>query len=177
MRSSNLLASMAFLIATASASWADPAYVAEDIIEKFGPTVEAQLTRGICIGTAEECAREGAGPAVDPPTFDLLITFDFDSDVLTEQARANLDQFAAALRDDRLASARFAVEGHTDAHGAERYNLGLSERRAEAVIEYLRERGTDPARLIPEGHGQAQPRGEDPFDPINRRVEARLLRE
>lgn len=177
MRSTSLLASMALLVASATGGGADSAYVAEDIVEKFGPTVEAQLTRGVCIGTAEECAREDAGPAVEPPTFDLLITFEFDSDVLSEQARTNLDEFAEALRDDRLADARFAVEGHTDAHGAERYNVGLSERRAKAVVAYLTERGADPDRLIAEGLGQDAPRTDDPFDPLNRRVEARLLNE
>ena len=51
--------------------------------------------------------------------------------------RVNLDEFAKALKDPRLAQGKFAVEGHTDARGSDRYNLVLSQKRAGAVVKQL----------------------------------------
>jgi outer membrane protein OmpA-like peptidoglycan-associated protein len=50
----------------------------------------------------------------------------------------------------------------------------LSERRAAAVVQYLRGKGVDPGKLAPRGLGETKPKAADPLDPINRRVETRL---
>ena len=49
------------------------------------------------------------------------------------------------------------IIGHTDSVGSEVYNLQLSIRRAEAVMEYLRQNGVGLARLSADGHGEAEP--------------------
>lgn len=49
------------------------------------------------------------------------------------------------------------VEGHTDDRGADDYNMDLSRRRAEAVVEYLVGRGVPPNRLRAEGYGETRP--------------------
>ena len=84
----------------------------------------------------------------------LRIEFAFDSAELTAQAMRDLDGVAAALNGPELATAQLTLEGHTDATGAEGYNLRLSERRAEAVVTYLAGRGVARPRLRPVGFGE-----------------------
>lgn len=155
----------------AGPAFAEPAYKSGQVADFFASQMLGQK-RAICIGTAEECGK--AAEAAEPKPFDLLVTFEFNSATLTPEAQANLDQFAAALADQRLATAHFAVEGHTDATGSENYNLGLSERRAAAVVAYLTAKGLAPDRFAAEGFGKLKPRVADPYDPQNRRVETRL---
>src|SRR5262249_35929997 len=68
---------------------------------------------------------------------DLEIYFDYNSAAITEKAEPQLDQLGEALRSPRMKAATVVVAGHTDAKGGEKYNEGLSDRRAEAVKKYL----------------------------------------
>ncbi len=185
MRASVTLVLGAAVCLTAAPPWAgvspavaDPAYTADKVIGIFLKDKEAEdafkaasKTRAICIGTAADCPTPKA-PA--PEHFDLLVNFDFNSDKLTQAAKDNLDQFAKALQDPRLKGEKFEIDGHTDATGTEIYNLGLSERRANAVVSYLASQGLDPSSLIPKGFGKTKPRVADPYSPQNRRVETHL---
>lgn len=147
---------------------ADPAYTADKVVNHF---IESK-TRGICIGTAADCPTPKAQASAN---FDLVVNFDFNSDQLTGPAKENLNQFAKALQDPRLKGDKFEIDGHTDATGAENYNLDLSERRANAVVSYLASQGLDPSTLIPKGFGKTKPRVANPFSPENRRVETHLV--
>jgi outer membrane protein OmpA-like peptidoglycan-associated protein len=154
-----------------------PSYSAGDIEAFFAPALQAPArTRAVCIGTSSACAAEANAQAAapDPGGFDMLITFDLGSDRLSPQARENLAEFAKALKGDTLAAATFNIDGHTDARGSDAFNLELSNRRAEAVVGYLEGLGIPRARLQAQGHGESQPRAEDPFADINRRVEATI---
>lgn len=168
---SALLLSSALLCAPATA---DPSHSSEEIVEFFANS-SAQLgaARGICVGTEEECAAKQAAAAA-PPGLDMLINFELDSAELTPQARETLGEFAQALKDSRLESHDFLVEGHTDAFGSADYNVGLSERRADSVVSFLLANGVDAARIEAVGFGKAHPRVADPYDPVNRRVEMRI---
>jgi OmpA-OmpF porin, OOP family len=146
---------------------ADPAYSPDKVIQFF----DNGKARTICIGTAADCKEKEAAEA---PRFDLLVSFAFNSDRLTPAATENLDQFAIALRDPRLKSKKFEIDGHTDAVGTENYNQGLSERRAAAVVSYLASQGLDPSLLTAKGFGKTKPRVADPYSPENRRVETHL---
>ncbi|MGO4872117.1 MAG: OmpA family protein [Roseiarcus sp.] len=166
----------AALIAPAQA---DPAYTADKIVDIFVKDKAAAdaakangKTRSICVGTAADCP---APPAPSATRFDLLVNFEFDSDQLTPSAKENLDQFAKALLDPKLKGQKFEIDGHTDATGTEVYNLGLSERRANAVVSYLTAQGLDPADLVAKGFGMTKLRVTDPYSPQNRRVETHLL--
>ncbi len=150
-----------------------PAYSAADIIKQFAPAPSLGSTRGLCIGTEADCGQAAPKPRTDI-SFDLVVNFEYNSDELTKAAKQNLDEFAKALKDERLATAAFVVEGHTDGKGGDSYNLNLSERRARAVVRYLNAKGVDSAKLAPRGYGKARPKAADPFDPLNRRVETRL---
>ncbi|MDB5511950.1 MAG: hypothetical protein JWR08_1433 [Enterovirga sp.] len=158
---------------------AAPQYTAEEVVKAFsGPPVNQGGSRGVCIGSESECSLRKGQPAAAAvsatPQFDLLITFEYNSDELTRSARRNLDEFAKALKTPGLAQSRFVLEGHTDAVGNPEYNLDLSRRRASAALRYLASRGVSEASLAAEGYGETKPRVPDPLDPANRRVEARL---
>jgi len=103
------------------------------------------------------------------------VNFEFDSDRLSKSATENLDEFAKALHDSRLQGEKFEIDGHTDAIGAEDYNRGLSERRADAVVACLVSKGLDASRFVPKGFGKSKPRVPNPFSPENRRVETHLV--
>lgn len=156
-------------------------YKADDIVKHFQPATPLpapSATRGLCIGTEADCNK--AGHVVKPAAvaaFDLVVRFKYNSDVLEPDAKINLDEFAKALKTPQLATSSFLVEGHTDAAGRPGYNLDLSERRAQAVVRYLSDRGVDTAKLAARGYGQSKPVVADPFSGDNRRVETRLKSE
>jgi outer membrane protein OmpA-like peptidoglycan-associated protein len=174
MRTTVITAAAAGLMAFAGPSaFADPTYRAEDIVKHFSSDLGP--TRGLCIGTESECAKAATPrPAIAAKSFDLVVNFDYNSDMLTPGAKQNLDEFAKALKDSRLATASFLVEGHTDGRGSEGFNLSLSERRANAVVRYLGGKGIDTSKLAAKGYGELKPRSPNPLDPVNRRVETRL---
>ena len=89
----------------------------------------------------------------EPRSIDLVIQFDFDSAKLQESSKPLLDNLVAAMKNDRLMSVRFKVEGHTDAKGSEAYNQNLSMRRAESVVNYMAERGIEKERMEGIGKG------------------------
>jgi len=166
----------ASLLASLAPARADPAYSSENVIRIFlkqKDMLKGGKTRALCVGTAAECQKQEAG-APPPVQFDLLANFEFNSDKLTPAARENLDQFAKAIKDPRLAGSKFEIDGHTDAVGPEEYNLGLSERRAEAVVSYLTSEGIDSSLLVAKGFGKTKPRVANPYSPENRRVETHL---
>ncbi|WP_116085630.1 OmpA family protein [Tropicimonas sp. IMCC34011] len=165
----SILLSSAFLAAIATGAAAqDTPYSPNDVVNFLVDSADLGLNRGICIGTAQECAPP------EPQGMDMLINFELDSADLTAEARENLAVFAEALKDERLNKARFVVEGHTDARGVEGYNFGLSEERAASVKDYLSELGVSEARLTAVGLGESEPRTGDALDPENRRVELRI---
>jgi outer membrane protein OmpA-like peptidoglycan-associated protein len=180
MRASSTFAFVAAAVLAVSVSAsarADPAYSAEKVVQIFLKQKDALRigkTRALCVGTAADCKKQEAAEAPPPVQFDLLANFEFNSDKLTPAARQNLDQFAKALKDPRLAGSKFEIDGHTDAVGPEEYNLGLSERRADAVVSYLTSEGIDSSLLVAKGFGKTKPRVANPYSPLNRRVETHL---
>jgi outer membrane protein OmpA-like peptidoglycan-associated protein len=164
-------------LASLAPARADPAYSADNVVQIFlkqKDVLKGGKTRALCVGTSADCKKREAAEAPPPVQFDLLANFEFNSDQLTQAARENLDQFAKAIKDPRLAGSKFEIDGHTDAVGPEEYNLGLSERRADAVVSYLASEGIDKSLLTAKGFGKAKPRVANPYSPQNRRVETHL---
>jgi outer membrane protein OmpA-like peptidoglycan-associated protein len=84
------------------------------------------------------------------------VLFDFDKADIRADAAGALAKVATLIRN--YPAARTQLTGHTDAVGAQDYNLALSRRRAEAVKRWLIEREKlDGARLEPRGSGETQP--------------------
>jgi outer membrane protein OmpA-like peptidoglycan-associated protein len=84
------------------------------------------------------------------------VTFAYDEAKLDPAAMAVLDEAVQILK--RHDALKVEVAGHTDSRGDAQYNQKLSERRAQAVYDYLIEQGVDASRLIgPIGFGESRP--------------------
>ena len=81
--------------------------------------------------------------------------FETNSATLTGDSRPILDTVAADLK--KYPRLKVEVQGHTDSVGADAYNLGLSQRRAASVREYLLSQGVASAQLTAKGYGETQP--------------------
>jgi outer membrane protein OmpA-like peptidoglycan-associated protein len=113
-------------------------------------------------------------PSDDLMLFEVYIQFDYDTTVIKPEYFAQLDQAARALSRNPQATAR--VEGHADrrVRSSEKYNQALSERRAEAVKEYLVSKGAGADKLSAVGYGFSRPKVQPDLvngNPENRRVE------
>jgi len=83
---------------------------------------------------AQGCPIPEPEPEVISYTFEDVY-FGFDSAVITDEGQARLNEIGDILI--TIMDADIEVHGHTDATGPEDYNMGLSQRRAEAVRDYL----------------------------------------
>ncbi|MGM9827046.1 MAG: OmpA family protein [Muribaculaceae bacterium] len=84
------------------------------------------------------------------------IFYDFDRATLRPESKVALDSLADVLRDNPNVTIEMA--SHTDRHGSDEYNIGLSSRRAKAVIDYLISVGIAPDRLQSQGYGESRPK-------------------
>ena len=107
------------------------------------------------------------------PVVALNVNFAFNSVVLAPESQELLNQLALAMQSPALQHYRFQLEGHTDSKGSAVYNQKLSQRRAQAVRDYLSRREKVPAaRLMAVGKGASEPLDPaHPEDAINRRVQ------
>ena len=84
------------------------------------------------------------------------VLFDFDKADIKAAASDTLKQVARVIREKAHGSVR--IEGYTDAKGADAYNQGLSERRAESVKKWLVEKGgLKDIRFLTSGYGAKRP--------------------
>ncbi|MDE3737962.1 OmpA family protein [Pseudomonas resinovorans] len=124
-------------------------------------------------------------PVEAPPPQDEVIVlsdmgnvlFAFDSAELTSTAKEQLVAIANRLTGANLVSVK--VVGHTDSTGADAYNQGLSERRAQSVADFLASEGVPAGKLTAEGMGESRPvadNGTDAGRAQNRRVEIHVDR-
>lgn len=81
--------------------------------------------------------------------------FDFDESTLTQEAKALLDKDVQVLKENPETDVRMA--GYTSARGTEDVNQKLSEDRANAVRDYLIEKGIAPERITTIGYGRTRP--------------------
>jgi OOP family OmpA-OmpF porin len=85
----------------------------------------------------------------------LNINFNFDTARITQDSEEILDRNIAVLKKNE--TIRVRIEGHTDNIGTDAYNLGLSQRRAQSVKDYLVSEGIAEERLELEGKGEKFP--------------------
>jgi outer membrane protein OmpA-like peptidoglycan-associated protein len=105
------------------------------------------------------------------------VTFKFDSDELTNEGMSKLDDIAGGVVST---GGRYLIElqGFTDGIGTEKYNFGLSERRAESVLRYLVSKNIPLYRVSIVGLGKTNPVADNVTAKgreQNRRVEIRVL--
>lgn len=100
------------------------------------------------------------------------VRFEYDKSDLTAQAKANLDKLVNVFNE--YPDTDILVVGFTDSKGSDAYNQGLSERRANSVVAYLKSKGIKSSRLKAIGQGETNPRGDNETEAgraQNRRVE------
>ncbi len=84
------------------------------------------------------------------------IFYDFDKAVLRDESKLALDSMVMLLKDHPNIVIEMA--SHTDRVGSAKYNQGLSQRRAQSVVDYLIESGIPRERLKPAGYGESRPK-------------------
>jgi photosystem I P700 chlorophyll a apoprotein A2 len=103
------------------------------------------------------------------------VLFDFDKADIRPDAAAALAKLATIIRAQPNGHTR--IEGHTDSKGDDAYNQKLSERRAEAVRQYLINAGIAAGNMTAVGYGEKEPIATNDTDEgreLNRRVELRI---
>lgn len=108
-------------------------------------------------------------------TFASGLLFDFDAERIRAEAAANLRNLSASLA--KYPNTDLLIVGHTDALGTSDYNQALSQRRAQAVSDYLGSQGVAIARLRTAGRGEMEPIASNTTEAgrqQNRRVEVAI---
>lgn len=133
------------------------------------------------VDSKDKCANTPAGTPVDNSGCELAeefklvgVNFEFDSAILTSGSTATLEGAVKILK--RHSDLKVEIAGHTDSQGSETYNQGLSERRAQAVADYLVAHGANAGNISVKGYGESQPvadNGSKAGRAANRRVELR----
>jgi outer membrane protein OmpA-like peptidoglycan-associated protein len=109
-------------------------------------------------------------------TFESGILFKTDSSTLQPKAKENVEKLSETLK--KNPDTNILIEGHTDSDGSEEYNMKLSERRAQAVKDYLKSLGVSSSRLTTKGYGETQPVADNSTaegKQANRRVEIAVM--
>jgi len=119
----------------------------------------------------------GGGEYMDDPSAGELATviyFDFDSSEVRAADQDVVSRHAMQLGDNP--NSRVRLEGHADERGSREYNIGLGERRAQAVRQMLMIQGVSAAQISTVSFGEERPvafgSSEDDYSQ-NRRVEFR----
>jgi outer membrane protein OmpA-like peptidoglycan-associated protein len=124
-------------------------------------------TAGVLIGKkmdkqAEEIQKEvpnakvervGEGIEIE---FESKVLFDYDQSGLKSEAKTSLNEFVTILK--KYPDTNIEIQGHTDNKGSDAYNDGLSQRRANAVMIYLIDRGIPNSRMNPRAMGEQHPK-------------------
>lgn len=108
---------------------------------------------------AEEDAEYGVDfilASINKPVVIDNIFYDYDKASLRPESKAALDEMVQVMKDNPHITIEMA--SHTDRHGGEEYNMNLSQRRAQSVIDYLIQMGVAPDRLQAQGYGKARPK-------------------
>lgn len=119
----------------------------------------------------------GAGDTPEALLGHTIIYFDFDSAAIRPEYAESVAAHAANLVGNPGVSVR--LEGHTDERGSREYNIGLGERRAQAVRRALMLQGVSATQLSTVSYGEERPAvtGDDEEAwAMNRRVEIVYLR-
>ncbi len=125
---------------------------ADDGQALFDEKKPAMKTKGISKVADDENASDS-----EPQKVGALILFDTGSDAIKTESFDLLREYGKAFTGD-LQDAVVLVVGHTDGDGTEEYNLMLSQKRAEAVKQFLvKEFDIDEKRLIVKPFGESKP--------------------
>lgn len=131
-----------------------------------------------------EIAYQGCPP---PPPKEIIerysgimrgITFEFDKAIIRSESFKVLDRAVKAMIDYPHLVLR--IDGHTSTEGTPQYNMDLSRQRAQAVKQYMVDRGVDGGRIVAKGYGATRPVAPEDTKAgreRNRRIEFTILRQ
>lgn len=109
-------------------------------------------------------------------TFQSGLMFNINSDKIADSAKDDLEAAAAVFV--KYPETILHIEGHTDDTGKDEYNMALSEKRANAVAEYLISKGVAANRIERKWYGETQPKYPNDSEAnrqLNRRVEIGIV--
>ncbi len=132
--------------------------------------------------SADRCANTAAGVKVDVKGCEIQdvivlkgVKFNSGSADLTEGSKTELNEVAATLK--KHAELKVEVGGYTDNTGSRAFNVSLSQRRAQSVVDFLVSQGVNAGNLSAKGYGPASPiadNGTAAGRAENRRVELHI---
>lgn len=133
---------------------------------------------------AQEIEQEIPGAEVERVGEGINVTFDENSGIyfdtekynINADSRESLDKLARILQE--YPGSNILIEGHTDSTGSDAYNLTLSKNRAQAVTNYLLQKGIAKERLDTKWYGETQPKYDNSTvdgRAKNRRVELAIV--
>jgi outer membrane protein OmpA-like peptidoglycan-associated protein len=141
--------------------------------QSFINSLRSPKTRSLTLDERNEVA----AIAKERPNIDLEIYFDYNSAAIASKAVPDLMNLGRALTNPSLQGGVFLLSGHTDAKGGQEYNQQLSERRAQAVREFLAQNfSIANDSLVATGYGKERLKNQaNPFAAENRRVQVTNL--
>lgn len=129
--------------------------IAIGIIWLLWPKADPQSAKGP-VAAQPPAPKPETTPAPAPPKAEVplstTVQFDYDKAAVRSGESAKLDELITKMKDHP--SDRLSAFGHADRIGAHAYNMGLSKRRAEAVQEYLVNKGFDAGRIRADAKGE-----------------------
>ena len=105
------------------------------------------------------------------------IYFEYNRAEIKPESDSLIAEIAAVIIDNEDLR-KIRIEGHTDSHGDDAYNLRLSQSRAQSVAEALTARGVERSKLDPAGFGESRPIEDNETEEgrqANRRVEFLII--
>lgn len=180
-KSRNILQALAVAtVAVSGMAFAFDPKTVKDMGDAIPSVEEFKDILGTAVAAQRQPKTRGLGKqAAKPQGFSSsAIDFAFGSDRLTERSRKVLTNLSSALSAVDLSGVRLEIVGHTDAVGADTYNIQLSRKRAVAVMNFIAKNSSVPAQAM-EAVGVGKQDLKDPDHPesaINRRVEVLAAR-
>jgi len=117
---------------------------------------ERETTKGLEVSTDFNSTIYLASTAKPIELSNSNVFYDFDKWDLRPEAMVSLDRLIETLADNP--NITIELMSHTDARASDEYNIDLSQKRAQAVVDYLIERGIPSDRLQAKGYGETMPK-------------------
>lgn len=105
---------------------------------------------------SKEYVLQFALASITAPVLVENVFYEFDRADLTPESTESLDRLVKLLEENP--NVTIELSSHCDYRGNDQYNIGLSQRRAESVVNYLIEHGIAKDRLSPVGYGESKPK-------------------
>lgn len=132
-----------------------PAEIAAAESAKRRADADAAAARATAAANAAAAAEAERMTASLKESLAKPVYFDFDKDLIRDDAKSVLDDKAAILSANPTVT--FLIVGHTDEQGTAEYNLALGQRRAAQVKRYLTAKGVSEGRFTTQSMGDTQP--------------------